>query len=86
MAEARLQVVVEGKGQREIERLTKGLKGIGDQADTTQKKLEQAFSKSGQEIKTAANGMRYFTDAAGRARKVNGQFVTTAGKSCCGIR
>jgi len=48
-------------------------------------KNSAAFTKSGREIKTAANGMKFFTDATGRARKVNGQFVTTAEAAAAGL-
>ena len=49
------------------------------------KKSADAFTASGREIKTAANGMKFFTDAAGRARKVNGQFVTTTEAAAAGL-
>ena len=56
------------------------------------KKLETAVNgatdavvKQGREIKTAANGMRYFTDAAGRARAENGRFLSTAERAAAGI-
>ena len=47
--------------------------------------LTGKFSKSGRAIKTAANGMQYFIDATGRARKVNGQFVTTTEAAAAGL-
>jgi len=54
--------------------------------ETATKGVTSATTKAGREIKTAANGMRYFTDAAGRARKVNGQFVTSAEAAAAGIK
>jgi len=54
--------------------------------ETATKGVTSATTKAGREIKTAANGMRYFTDAAGRARKVNGQFVTTAEAAAAGLK
>jgi tape measure domain-containing protein len=45
-----------------------------------------ALTKSGKELHTAANGMQYFIDAAGRARKVNGQFVTSAEAAAAGLQ
>ena len=45
-----------------------------------------ATTKVGREMKTAANGMQYFIDATGRARKANGQFVTTAEAAAAGIK
>jgi len=44
-----------------------------------------AVVKQGREIKTAANGMRYFTDATGRARAENGRFLSTAERAAAGI-
>lgn len=45
-----------------------------------------AAAKVGREYQTAANGMRYFIDATGRARKENGQFVTTAEAAAAGLK
>lgn len=45
-----------------------------------------ALTKSGKELHTAANGMQYFIDAAGRARKVNGQFVTSTEAAAAGLQ
>jgi tape measure domain-containing protein len=47
--------------------------------------LQGATGKVGREMQTAANGMRFFIDAAGRARKENGQFVTTAEAAAAGL-
>jgi len=65
------------------------LKQIADRGKEVDRSLNgaaAATTKAGREIKTAANGMHYFTDAAGRARKVNGQFVTTAEAAAAGIK
>jgi tape measure domain-containing protein len=48
--------------------------------------LQGATGKVGREMRTAANGMRFFIDAAGRARKENGQFVTTAEAAAAGLK
>lgn len=45
-----------------------------------------AVTKQGRELQTAANGMKYFTDAAGRARAENGRFLTTAERAAAGIK
>jgi tape measure domain-containing protein len=57
-----------------------------DKLNATNNALAASFSKSGKPIQTAANGMRFFTDATGRARKVNGQFVTTAEAAAAGLQ
>jgi lambda family phage tail tape measure protein len=57
-----------------------------DKLNATNDALAASFTKSGKPIQTAANGMRFFTDATGRARKENGQFVTTAEAAAAGIR
>jgi tape measure domain-containing protein len=54
-------------------------------AEATGKKIEQAFSKSGRPIQTAANGIEYFIDANGRARNVTGQFLTLAERQAAGL-
>jgi tape measure domain-containing protein len=67
------------------------MKGLGEQAKKLEKNVSDTnaklkeFTKTGREIRTAANGMKFFTDAAGRARKVNGQFVTTAEAAAAGL-
>ena len=53
--------------------------------ETAAKGVTSATTKVGREMKTAANGMQYFIDAAGRARKANGQFVTTAEAAAAGL-
>jgi TP901 family phage tail tape measure protein len=58
----------------------------GKEVDRSLNSVAAATTKAGREIKTAANGMRYFTDAAGRARKVNGQFVTSTEAAAAGIK
>lgn len=56
-----------------------------DKLNATNDALAASFTKSGKLIQTAANGMRFFTDATGRARKENGQFVTTAEAAAAGL-
>ncbi len=72
------------------------LREVQNQATATQRATESlsktndilaaSFTKSGKQIQTAANGMRYFVDATGRARKENGQFVTTAEAAAAGLK
>ena len=57
-----------------------------DKLNATNDALAVSFAKSGKPIQTAANGMRFFTDATGRARKENGQFVTTAEAAAAGLK
>ena len=57
-----------------------------DKLNATNDALAASFAKSGKPIQTAANGMRFFTDATGRARKENGQFVTTAEAAAAGLK
>ena len=84
MAQTNVDVKVDVKGLGDLNKLNTAFK-------KTEKAVEGAtndiakFSKSGQKIKTAANGLEYFTDKAGRARKVTGQFVTTAERAAAGI-
>lgn len=55
------------------------------QTTAASRQLETAVSNTttqvgnqNKQMQTAANGMRYFTDAAGRARAENGRFLSTA--------
>jgi len=56
------------------------------QAESATQRLTQAANGVTREMRTAANGMQYFIDAAGRARKANGQFVTSTEAAAAGIQ
>lgn len=65
------------------------LKQIADRSKEVDRSLNgaaTATTKVERKIKTAANGMQYFIDATGRARKVNEQFVTSAEAAAAGIK
>lgn len=75
---------------------TQKLREVQSQATATQRSAEAlnksnealaaSFTKTGRQIQTATNGLRFFIDATGRARKENGQFVTTAEAAAAGLR
>ena len=46
----------------------------------------QAAQSAGRQFQTAANGLKYYIDATGRARKENGQFVSTAEAAAAGLQ
>jgi tape measure domain-containing protein len=48
-------------------------------------KLNATTAATSDKFKIAANGIKYFTDAAGRARAENGRFLTTAERAAAGI-
>jgi tape measure domain-containing protein len=48
-------------------------------------KLNATTAATSNKFKIAANGIKYFTDAAGRARAENGRFLTTAERAAAGI-
>jgi tape measure domain-containing protein len=48
-------------------------------------KLNATTAATSDKFKIAANGIKYFTDAAGRARAENGRFVTTAERAAAGL-
>ena len=48
-------------------------------------KLNATTASTSDKFKIAANGIKYFTDAAGRARAENGRFLTTAERAAAGI-
>jgi hypothetical protein len=48
-------------------------------------KLNAAAAATSDKFEIAANGVKYFTDAAGRARAENGRFLTTAERAAAGI-
>jgi tape measure domain-containing protein len=49
-------------------------------------KLNATTASTSDKFKIAANGIKYFTDAAGRARAENGRFLTTAERAAAGIK
>jgi hypothetical protein len=55
------------------------------QTATASKQLETAIGNQTKQIQTAANGMRYFTDATGRARAENGRFLSSTEKAAAGL-
>lgn len=65
--------------------LKAGLQAAERQAAATGRAVEQAFTKTGKPIQTAANGLQYFVDAQGRARSVSGQFLTLAQQQAAGL-
>jgi tape measure domain-containing protein len=63
------------------------------QTTAASRQLETAVSNTttqvgnqNKQMQTAANGMRYFTDAAGRARAENGRFLSATEKAAAGIK
>jgi tape measure domain-containing protein len=48
-------------------------------------KLNATAAATSEKFKVAANGVKYFTDAAGRARAENGRFLTVAERAAAGI-
>jgi len=79
LGEARLKLSVDDTA------LNAGLQRAHKQAQQTGTAIEQAFTKSGKPIQKAANGLEYFIDVNGRARKVTGQFVTVAELQAAGL-
>ena len=49
-------------------------------------KLNATTAATGDKFKIAANGIKYFTDAAGRARAENGRFLTSTERAAAGIK
>ena len=83
MAVSSVELIVDAsKAINPLKRVTAETKKL----EAATKKSTAELTKSGREIKTAANGMKFFIDAAGRARKVNGQFVTTAEAAAAGLQ
>ena len=66
-------------------RLRAGLQGVERQAAAAGEAVSRRFTASGREILTANNGLEYFIDAAGRARRENGRFVTATERAAAGI-
>jgi len=71
---------------REVQNQATAAQRAAESLSKTNDVLATSFTKSGKQIQTAANGMRYFVDATGRARKENGQFVTTAEAAAAGLK
>lgn len=65
--------------------LKAGLQAAERQAASTGKAVEQAFTRTGKPIQTAANGLQYFVDTQGRARDVSGKFLTIAQQQAAGL-
>ena len=79
LGEAVLKLLVDDQA------LNAGLQRSRQQAEQTGTAIEQAFTRTGKPLQTAANGLQYFIDANGRARTATGQFVTTAELQAAGL-
>ena len=89
MATTAVDLVVKTVGLAKLVQLDRALKGTAASAVKAGSGVDQLtgkLSKTGQQIRRAANGLEYFIDKAGRARKANGQFVTTAEAAAAGIQ
>ena len=83
MAVSVLDIQVNSQGAvRNLQQISNSSK----QAESATQRLTQAANGVTREMRTAANGMQYFIDAAGRARKANGQFVTSTEAAAAGIQ
>jgi tape measure domain-containing protein len=67
------------------DQLKAGLQAAERQAKSTGESIEQAFTKTGKPLQTAANGLQFFVDAQGRARDSAGKFLTLAQQQEAGL-
>jgi len=65
--------------------LKAGLQAAERQAKSTGQNIEQAFTKSGKPLQTAANGLQFYIDAQGKAREASGRFLSIAQRQAAGI-
>jgi len=65
--------------------LDAGLSRAREQAERAGTATEQAFTRTGKALQTAANGTLYFLDAQGRARDASGRFLTVAELQAAGL-
>ena len=76
-----VDLVIKSKGQGELQKFAQGAGKVDAAVKKAQGSLDDLtgkFSKSGIAIRKSAGGLEYFIDKLGRARKANGQFVTSA--------
>lgn len=66
--------------------LDAGLARARQSAEQAGTAVEQAFTKSGRALQTAANGLQYYIDAQGRARDATGRLVTSADLQAAGLQ
>jgi TP901 family phage tail tape measure protein len=66
--------------------LDAGLARARQNAEQTGAAIGQSFTKSGQALQTAANGLQYYIDAQGRARDASGRFVTNVELQAAGLQ
>jgi TP901 family phage tail tape measure protein len=83
MAETLAQAILEIK--YDDSDVVGGMRRTQREAAATGNEISRRFTASGQEILRAANGLEYFIDALGRARRENGQFVTATERLAAGI-
>lgn len=83
MAVASVGIEIDARGA--VQQL-KAVNAQSQQLQTAVNGATAAVTKQGRELLTATNGMRYFYDAAGKARAENGRFLSTAERAAAGIR
>lgn len=83
MAVASVGIEIDARGA--VQQL-KAVNTQSQQLQTAVNGATAAVTKQGRELLTATNGMRYFYDAAGKARAENGRFLSTAERAAAGIR
>jgi len=65
--------------------LKAGLQAAERQAKTSGQNIQQAFTRSGKPLQTAANGLQYYIDAQGKAREASGRFLSIAQQQQAGL-
>lgn len=69
----------------DTQQMEAGLQRARQQAEQFGQGAEQAFTRSGRALQTAANGLQFYIDAQGRARDASGRFVTQAQLQAAGL-
>lgn len=80
---ANVAINVDGRGAtQQLRAVQQGAVATGQSVD----KLNATTKAVGDKFKIAANGIKYFTDEAGRARAENGRFLSSSERAAAGLQ
>lgn len=74
------------QAERDVDNAMGGMADASKDVERAQEDVAKTVGQTGREMKKAANGVEYYIDANGRARRANGRFISTAEATAMGIK
>ncbi len=74
------------QAERDVDNAMGGMADAAEDVERAQEDVAQTVAQTGREMKRAADGTEYYTDANGRARRANGRFISSAEATAMGLK